>query len=212
MPHLNPEQWLDFARNLTPPADRAALQRHLDEGCESCRAAVEAFRRVAVAGAAQANLEVPGTAVELALSIFPARPEPESSWQSLRRLAARLVYNSLTDPLPAGVREVRTAGQQVMYQSGDYFIDLRLDAEHDSAGVLLIGQILRRGSPESRLGSLPVLLFSGKKEIVRTASDEFGEFCLQYTPKSGMRLCVPLSASGGRIEISLNPFRAVKNV
>jgi hypothetical protein len=150
-------------------------------------------------------------AVELALSIFPARPEPEFSWRSLRRLTARLVYNSLTDPLPDGVREIRTAGPQLMYQSGDYFIDLRLDAEHSSAGVLLIGQILRRGSLESGLGSVPVLLFSGKKEMMRTESDEFGEFCLQYTPKRGTRLCVPLSASGGRIEISLNPFLAGKN-
>src|SRR5580704_5106012 len=42
--HFSEASWTDFARNLVSKAERMAMQKHLDDGCEKCSATLRTDR------------------------------------------------------------------------------------------------------------------------------------------------------------------------
>lgn len=201
MSHFDMMQWADFARGLTPEHQRPGLEAHL-ASCSECRAVADFLRQVAEVAGADPKVEVPAAVVQSAKAIFPA---PQSTvLPPLRRLAARLVFNPLIEPLAVGVRSEYRPVRQMVYQAGDYCVDLRVDSERDSANVTLVGQIANQSAPTQPLARIPVILMAGKRMVCETVSNDFGEFCLEYTPKSNLRLCLPLESSGIQVEVALN--------
>jgi hypothetical protein len=201
MGHFDIIQWVDFARNLTAPERRAVLQAHL-EVCAECRTTVDLLLRVASTAASEAGTEPPAHVVTRAKSIFPTGSREEGN--NLRRLIAKLVFDPFVDPVTAGVRSEYRPVRQLVYRAGDYFVDLRLDAERDSTAVTLVGQIANYSAPGDLLASIPIFLMSGRKVVRETVSNDFGEFSLEYTPKPNLRLCLPLVESGVQLEVPLN--------
>jgi hypothetical protein len=47
MEHFDITDWADYVRAVADSADRAAMKRHFDAGCESCAAMVTALERLA---------------------------------------------------------------------------------------------------------------------------------------------------------------------
>jgi hypothetical protein len=80
---------------------------------------------------------------------------------------------------------------------------LRFDRERDSLKVTLVGQVANQANPASKIGTLPILLIAGKKVLKQTSSNDLGEFTLEYTPRLNLRLCVPVSRAGVRLEVPL---------
>lgn len=191
----------DFARGLTPQPRRPAVEAHL-ASCSACSGTVEFLRRVAEVAAADPQVQVPADLVQAAKAVFPA--PPHTTLPLLRRLTASLVFNPVAEPLPAGIRSEYRPVRQMVYQAGDYCVDLRLDAERDSAHVTLTGQIANQAVPTEPLSRTPVMLMAGKRLVCETVSNDFGEFCLEYQPKSNLRLCLPLVDSGIQVEVALN--------
>ncbi len=203
-------QWANFVRGLGSPADQKAMQAHLNSGCRSCRRTAAILRYVAKAAATDAQYEVPDYAVRCARAIFTLQ-QPEKV-QILPRILARLVYDSFREPLPAGVRGQQRLSRQALYDAGDFRLDLRLEHSRGSPHVALIGQIENRKDPTRCVSSVPVLLASGKEIIARTISNEFGEFHLDYLPRTHLRLYIPvLHEAGRRIEVPLNGFSREKS-
>jgi hypothetical protein len=198
MKHLDHTDVADFARGLTRGSDRDRIERHLATGCEPCRRSVALIRQVAVLAGDDARWEPPAEVVQRATEILPARrPRPV---EVKRPLLARLVFDSLRQPQMAGVRSRQRLSRQVMYRAGDFYIDLRVDAERGQRQISLIGQIASRGVPAA---ALDVLLISGPETIARAPVNKFGEFHMKYVPGPRLRLRIPLEGEQREVDVPL---------
>jgi hypothetical protein len=179
------------------------LRSHLDAGCKQCAETFEFARRV-VAAANETTLAVPpASLVESAKAVFAPRGKP----RSLRTLIAELVSSVALEPAMAGLRggEARD-GQYLLYQAGRYAVDLRFETRCDSIRVSLIGQIADRYAAESGISRAPasiVSLRSDTRIVAETASDEFGEFCIDYLPQNKLKLFLELTNSDEQLEIQI---------
>src|SRR5262245_4752787 len=60
--------------------------------------------------------------------------------RSLRHLVARLIFDSRHRPAVAGLRALGSAGRQLVFEAGEYEVDLRLASDGDLHS--LSGQVL----------------------------------------------------------------------
>lgn len=200
MSHYDISRWVDYARNLVPEDQRAPMEAHLN-ACTDCSSALAWLSKVVAAGAAARMSEPPVELVEAARSVFPAPvPVEWPVWAELKRRAAELTYSSLRDPLPAGTRTAHAGFAQVVYRSGPYRVDLRVE------GSALVGQVSQEEPAGTGLGVFAVGLLAGKKVMAQAVSNEFGEFCLEYASRSNMRLVVAISKKSC-IELPLTPLQ-----
>src|SRR5437773_2303383 len=99
MNHPALQHWVDRARGLLGEPELAAAEAHLATGCAGCRRTAEVMSMLAqIAGRER---DAPSALVERAELLFPRR---QRGLERLRHLATQLVYDSMRDPLPAGVR------------------------------------------------------------------------------------------------------------
>lgn len=206
MRHYEIGEWADFARNVLPEDECRRMAAHLETGCEECTAAAALVRRVSAAGATESGYESASSALAAAARRIFTSPQrgtvADKFIEKLAILAARLTYDSLTDLQPAGARGL-AASRQMLYEAGDFCLDLRFDRAPNSLHVVLVGQVANQQNPDYTVSGLLVLILSGEKAIVQTTSNEFGEFSLEYLPKSNLRLCVPIPDANVRLEIPL---------
>ena len=198
MKHLDLADVADLARHVAKSPDRERMERHLATGCDRCRKSVTFMREVVALSQADARWEPPEGVVRLAAAIFPA--ELPRTVDFKRRLLARLVFDSFSQPLPAGVRSVHRRSRQVMYRAGDFYVDLRIDHEQGPRRVSLVGQIASRGEP---VRLLDVFLVDGSRALARALVNEFGEFQMEYTPVPRLRLRIPLEAGELGLDVPL---------
>src|SRR5262249_1968162 len=92
---------------------------------------------------------------------------------------ARMTFDSLRYPLPTGVRGSFPGVRQLAYQHKRTIIDLSIELAHGAGRMSLAGQVLdseRKGKTDG----LPVLLVSGTGTLARTATNQFGEFQVEF--------------------------------
>ncbi|MBI3669368.1 MAG: hypothetical protein HY237_06290 [Acidobacteria bacterium] len=206
MKHFEITQWADFVRGAAGKAEHAAMETHLSSGCRKCRKKADLLRLFATIATSEAQYQVPQYAIHCARAIF-ALQQPEKV-HILPRILARPLYDSFREPLPAGVRTQQRLSRQALYEAGDFRLDLRLEHERGSPQVSLVGQIENRKEPNQRVANVPVLLAAGKKILARTVSNQFGEFHLDYHPRTHLRLYVPvLQDHARRIEVPLSDLQ-----
>jgi len=200
MKHFNIWQWTDYARGLSNEADRAALDAHLSSGCARCARTASTFRSVTVMAGGEAGNEPPEHAIRYAQAVYSLlRPET----MSLPRLLARLVRDSMREPLPAGIRAQAGLSRHALYEAGSFYLDLQLDLQHASGPVTLVGQLADRHNPSTNV-AVPVWLMQQKRVVASTLCDRFGEFQLEYTPARDLWLYLPLREAHKRLEIPVS--------
>ncbi len=187
MGHYDIGEWADFVRGLLPEARHNELDMHLAGGCEKCSQIIAFLRQISEAAGAEALYESSSAAQSAAaVGVFRGEvqaPVRDRAAAALKTLMATLTFDSATELHPAGARGGRSSSRQLMYQAGDYFIDLRLDRERDSMKVILVGQVANQNDPLLVLARLPVSVMAGKKIVSETASNEFGEFSRVPSPR-----------------------------
>jgi hypothetical protein len=201
MKHFDISEWTDFARDVAADADRAAMEAHVSSGCVTCRATLNLVKRVVAGTRADLRSEPPEYVVRCAKAISTLlRPQRSP----LSRLVARLVYDSLRDPIPVGLRAEDRVSRHTLYEAGPFYLDLRLEQERGSPFVTLVGQLTNRQDPDSSLPEAPVLLMAQRDIVAHSVYNRFGEFQMDYPPSRHLRLCVALNPPGKRIELSLD--------
>jgi hypothetical protein len=207
MGHYHIGEWTDLVRGLVPETRRNEMEQHLESGCGECRSLFGLLRHLAEA--AQAELVYESSSAGLsskARSLFQDEakaPLRDRLGSALQTLVATLTFDSIAEPQPAGARGNRASSRQMMYQAGDYFIDLRLDRERDSMKIILVGQVANQKDPLLKLARLPVFVMAGKNVVSESASNEFGEFSLEFVPRQNLRLCVQVTQAGFQLEVPL---------
>ena len=207
MAHYEIGEWVDYVRDLLAASRRIEMKRHLVDGCEECNSLELFLRDVADIAITDESYEQASAPLEAAaIGIFaPAAESGESAGiiGAIRALAAQLSFDSAAQLYPSGARGHVPAARQLMYQAGDYCLDLRLDRERNTNRLILVGQVANEKQPLLRLARLPVYVMAGKKIISETSSNEFGEFTLEFLPRTNLRLCVQVTQAGIQLEIPL---------
>lgn len=131
-------------------------------------------------------------------------PEQTGEQQADTRIPARLVYDSSRVVGPTGLR----AGQgpsQVLYEAERFALDLHLTRERSATRMVLVGQIADRDAPSRSLGDVTVTLQRGDDVAASVASNELGEFYLEYDARQRVRLQIPVEGQRS-IEVPLPRF------
>lgn len=209
MGHYEIGEWTDFVRNLLAKQQQAEMEQH-QAICAECRDIVALLAKVNAAAQAETRYDAAtGELAKAARRIFSKQRAGGRALDlvagALTTLAAHLTYDSAFDLQPIGARSRRPDTRRMLYEAGDYCIDLSFEGGPGSIRVTLVGQVSCRKEPIRHLEKLPVLVVSGSKVVTQTASNEFGEFAVEYAPRRDLRLCVPISDAGFRLEIPLKP-------
>jgi hypothetical protein len=173
------------------------MEQHLASGCARCTQFVTRYSRIVSTAREEGRWDPPRGVIERAEEIFaiPARRlEPLK-----RRLLGRLVFDSFRQPLPAGVRASNSVTRHVLYRAGDFFIDLRVDAQQGVRRVSIVGQVARRDPPHdaNELESVSVLLIDRRTVLARTPVNTFGEFHLDVDAHAQVRLRILVGEQTG---------------
>ena len=186
--HLTATDAADFVRSVSASATRQRIERHLATGCARCARAVTLYRWIASTAREERQWDPPLAIVARAADIFaipPRRVEPLT-----HRVIPRLIFDSLRQPLPAGVRASNSVTRHVLYRADDFFIDLRIDREHGARRVSIIGQVAPRSDTHAAapLDAVSVLLLDRRHIVARPSVNAFGEFHFDYDAHAQMRL------------------------
>jgi len=178
--HYSLEEWADFARNAIGKEESAAMQSHLTDGCKQCSSAVSLWQRVHDAARHEHAYHPPENAVRTIKGTFAIRG-PRKAGRGSRAVAAvaSLLFDSLRNPLPAGVRSAGSTPRQLLYGVDKYRIDVRMELQSESDKVTVIGQVLNSAEPGSNVGEVPVLAVRRGKTLDESMTSRFGEFRLE---------------------------------
>jgi hypothetical protein len=205
MKHFSLEQWTDFVRGLGEDGMRIAMAAHLDAGCGRCARTVDVLRRTSRVLSAEGQYQVPEYALRSAHAIFGTRrAQPTRS----PRVPIHLIYDSIREPLPVGMRSSDRLTRRALYQAENFFLDLRLERDPGSPRLNLVGQLANCDTPAQQPCGVLVLLAAGEDVVARAVTNRFGEFELEYEPAANLRLLLPIDVSGGRIELPLSRMTA----
>lgn len=181
MKHFDEASWADFARNLVAPGTKMTMQLHIDEGCRKCANLLNTWQIVHAVGQAEGALTPPSDVVRVVKSQF-AVVAPEKS------LGFRLLFDSSLAPVPAGMRG-SVAARQFLYETDEYYIDLRVEPHREAHQAALVGQVLNRTGKRAAPG-LAVLLQDGKRPVAETSTNQFGEFQFEFKATNSLSISV----------------------
>ena len=159
-----------------------AMQQHIDSGCRKCSDTLRTWQGVLSIAAGESALNPPTDAVHLVKSQFAAIQPTATS-------GVRLVFDSLLQPLTAGTRG-SVAARQFLYETDEYYIDLRLEPRAEDRACL-VGQVLNRFGAHGAAQEVPIRLQEGKRPVAHTSTNQFGEFQLEFEPSES--LCISIS-------------------
>ncbi len=206
MTHFSLGEWIDMARGLVAEDQGNRMQAHLTSGCARCSHNFEFLGKLTVTCRSLASGRAPEHLTRSAKSLFPASREAGP----VKRLLARLVFDSWLETAPAGTRSSWQTGWQGLYRAGDCSLDLRIEPELHSSRAAVIGQISNHLLPAHKMSGLPVRLKSGGLVVAETRSNQFGEFQLEYEQQSRLQLCVYLHEGSRCFQVPLKKFKAEK--
>lgn len=182
MKHFNEAQWADFARNVVLAKEKMDMQQHIDSGCRQCEGTLQIWQSVLAIAAGEGALTPPGDMVRVVRSQFAAMlPEANHGF--------RLLFDSHLQPITAGIRGSVSA-RQFLYETDEYYIDLRLEPRRESNRACLVGQILIRKGVGHAAEGVAVRVQKGKLPIAETVANRFGEFQLEFDGASD--LCISI--------------------
>lgn len=204
MSHFGEQDWIEFTRDRVAPERHDAMQQHLDAGCEACWKALELWRHTLEIADREAGYEPPESAVRFVKGAF-ALYKPAGAGSRVREMA-QLILDTFQQPILAGVRSTSPPTRQLLYKAGPFHIDVRLEPLPGSSRLSLVGQVMDATQSGKGLGELPVILRSGEQRKVRTKTNHFGEFQLEFEPAEELHLSFELSREM-EVVIPLSGFR-----
>jgi hypothetical protein len=184
--HFSDGSWADFARNLVTPSVKATMQRHIDDGCKQCEATLLIWHGVVSVAKEDGFYAPPDDTLRVAKSHFAGVAVGVKT-----SLPARLVFDSSLQPVAAGLRG-KVSSQQFLYEADDYVIDLRLEPQRELDRISLVGQVLNRAKTHRAAQGLLVRLLKGVLPVANTATNDFGEFQLEFDAGHDLSIAIGL--------------------
>jgi hypothetical protein len=179
--HFSDEAWADLVRDLTEPATRTTMEKHIS-GCGKCETALQVWQAVLSIASSERAFTPPDDVVRVTKSQFAVTA-------SGAKQGLRLLFDSNLQPVTVGVRGSVSA-RQFLYETDDYYIDLRLEPRRDSDSACLVGQVLIRKGSNQTAQDVPVRLHAGTSPLAETVTNQFGEFQLEFEANANLCLSI----------------------
>lgn len=190
MKHFELHEWIEFARNMVSAEHRAEMQLHLQSGCEKCRQTLELWQHVGEAATREPQYEPPDSALRALKGLFALqRPAKDSVITRLK-----LAFDSLANPLPAGIRSSGISARQLLYRNGNYSVDLRVEVQADSGLIAMVGQVLNSDEPSRGIADIPVSLQSSDGKWQGVTTNPMGEFHFEVPHSDKLELSFGVNA------------------
>jgi len=187
--HFSEQVWADFARGVGPSKSNSEIDAHVAAGCVDCTAAVGLWRRVHSIALNEPSLTPPDDLVRMVKVEFVARQAQQARPWTM----ARLVFDSFSQPLTAGVRSGVTDSRQMMFDAEGTMVDLVLDHRPQSGTISLIGQVVDKGKAWVAPRQVAVTVWTETGQpVAETSANEFGEFHMEFAPQERLRLSVEI--------------------
>ena len=199
MKHFTDEAWLDFSRQLLPAEEMSRMRAHLDSGCSTCAELSAIWAAVNETVQRQSDYEPRESDVRVVKAAYASIRKPPSMFGTA---IARLLFDSFTNRAvaAAGIRSGAAAGRLLLYESGPWTIEVRVDT--GSGGKLtIVGQVLESGGESAPAAGANVAALRRDTALAQTSANEFGEFELMCEGKSDLRIELRI---GEQQTISLN--------
>jgi hypothetical protein len=180
--HFSEEAWADFVRDLVAPTVKTTMQQHINHGCTKCQSAMQVWQHVLSIAKAEGALTPPADVVRISKNQFAS-----TLWKAKHGI--HLLFDSNLEPVTAGLRGSVSA-RQFLYETDDYYIDLRLEPRRDADSACLVGQVLSRSASERAAQKVPVRLRQGTRSLAETATNQFGEFQLEFDASHNLWLAI----------------------
>jgi hypothetical protein len=188
--HFSDESWSDFVRGTADDATRRQMERHLAESCAECSQQVSTWKTVAQFAKLEPSQSPPPDVVRMVKQEFALRhPKRETVW-------AKLIFDTFSQPLAAGMRSGTVTARQVLYEAGGIAVDLRLESQPNSDHVCAVGQVQDRSKRTFVRPHLPVALLSPNGDtLMQVATNEFGEFQFEFGRQGVARVSIEIDAT-----------------
>jgi hypothetical protein len=163
------------------------MQQHIDSGCKKCAATLQVWQNVVALAAEESAFTPPADVIRIVKSQLAPRAFDVSA-------GVRLLFDSNLHPVTAGIRG-SIAATQFLYETDDYFIDLRLEPRREGDRACLVGQILKRAGKERTTQGVTVRLQERQLPIARTSTNQLGEFQFEFAATT--QVCLAISQDSG---------------
>jgi hypothetical protein len=175
----------DYSRNLLAEAEAEMVKKHLLGGCGNCSNNLLWIGESLKLASEHRPVALSEETIRSIVAWFKSQPAHPS--QTVRKLIASLIFDSLMPGQLAFVREGAPAaqipaGRQMLFQTEGYDIDLRFELVEDNATEDLIGQIVPRSEAQSMTAGVTVRLLQEEKEQMRAQTDNQGLFSFSRIP------------------------------
>src|SRR5947199_5462540 len=124
MEHFREEVWADFVRGTDTANEHTAMAEHM-HGCSDCAAELSSWQNVKTMADREAMYSPPENSVRMAKLEFAAQQEFEAA-------TAKLTFDTIAQPLLAGVRSMTATPRQMVYEADGLTVDLRFDQQPGS--------------------------------------------------------------------------------
>jgi hypothetical protein len=188
--HFAEEEWADFVNQQLSTQKAGVMQGHLDSGCKSCVAELEAWKLVHVAGHRESSYEPPEWALRYVRNTFAAMSKPQTQATKKDVQIPRLVFDSFWQPAAVGVRSTSGSLRQMRYKAEEIGVELRLGPELGSERISVAGQVFKTAEsrPEENLAGMRVIITSALGKVVEALTNQFGEFQMSFLPGRDLNL------------------------
>jgi len=180
--HFSEEAWSDFARKVVSEKEKMEMQAHIDSGCRPCAATLQVWRNVLVIGEQEHTFVPPDDMVRIVKSQFGFSPIKASS-------GVRLLFDSNLQPIAAGIRG-SIAATQFLFETDEFFIDLRLEPRREVDRTFLVGQVLKREGRGQGAQGMSICLQEGKEAIAQTSTNSLGEFQFEFAETNQLSIAI----------------------
>lgn len=172
--HLDTRTALDHLDHRLDAEAARLVEAHLAKPCAECRERLRRLGELVATMRSDRVPEVPEQLTRRALSVFEPPAARESSTPSLATLA-RLLFDSLTAPLPAAARRSVGAARRLRYALGEAVLELELERDAPSTMAL-------RGRIEAQDAALWTIRIEAGGEARDAAPDALGSFVVEALP------------------------------
>ena len=173
------ERLIDYLDGRLSDDDGQPVAEHLAQGCGRCEADRRWYDLLTSLRREPELVEPPEWAFRRAVRLFEKRPQTERVGKRALRAAARLIFDSVSQPALAGARSGSALSRHLLYAVDDYSIDVRIAATGD-AGVDLIGQVLSTSeSGFDMVAGIAIDLAREGETVSSAVTDEVGVFIIR---------------------------------
>ena len=161
---------------------KTAMHQHIKDGCRKCQTALQVWQGVLSIARAESSITPPDDLVRVVKSQFV-------SDAAAGKHGFRLLFDSSLQPASAGIRGSVTA-RQFLFETDDYYIDVRLEPTRGSKSACLVGQVMNRNAGARAPQEMKVRLRQGLRPMAETATNRFGEFQLEFEADQNLSLAL----------------------